>query len=315
MSLPDIELSQYTQISENEERMVIVDYYVIGTIAATLSTLILFSMTKVNRNTDNKYYRYAIICGIISATSATIFFSIRILFCTDLIFPYNYAKNVNIATLLDSFLFIFWTIGKIAFYFGFTYLYLSLFQKDKIDILLKILMVVVVIGICTYMIMYFTLDVMTTEFDEIFVGAKRGIFGVMTVHVDETPSIAAFMIAIVAEFALAIVLTYRFYSKGTKLGDRNGTKGIVLLVISCLAWIFLFGIYSILYYTDKHLYFEFAIDGLPTLIDTICLYLMFEDNQEIYNNLCGNICGGSKYEPVQVDDEDDEVDDDNQQLV
>ena len=85
--------------------MVIIDYYVIGVIGATLSTLILFSMIKMNQkvnlNAGSKYYRYAIICGIISAASATIYLSIRILFCTDLIFPYNYAKNVNIATLLD----------------------------------------------------------------------------------------------------------------------------------------------------------------------------------------------------------------------
>ena len=171
-------------------------------------------------------------------------------------------------------------------------------------------MVILVIGICTYIYMtiYFTMDLMTTKLDEIFVGEKRGIFGVMPVTAD-TPSIAAFMVAILVEFVLAIVLTYRFYSNGTKLGDRNGTKGIVLLVISCLGWIFLFGIYR------SNADFRFAIGCLPTLIDVICLYLMFEDNQETYNNLCGYICGGSKYEPVQVDDEDDQVYDDNQQLV
>lgn len=302
MSTPESDSSGYTLISDTQERYSIFDIYMTCTIGATLSVLMLSTLTSLlnhantNRQSINTtYYRYAIICGIFSSLSALLFYLFRFV-STDLILPTNFLMNdVNIASLWDAFMMLNWTMEKIAFYYGFSYLYLSLTNKNSMDVLLKIMLILFVIAIMINSICYFTNDLMTSELTEISHGEKRGIYAVLLANANlPLYVLIVCMIGLLIDVFIVILLIYRF-------NLNKNRKGIVLLSISSLTWV----IWWIAHSMDSDI--KFVIDSLPTVIDTICLFLMFDENQGLYNNFCGCLfCGvGSKYESIQETDDDD----------
>ena len=312
--------SEYSTITETQERLIIVDCYIISSIGLTLTILILYSLTnlrrKYKRSISYKYDRLAVICGMISCITAITIFLIKILFTTDLILPLNYSKNINIATTLDTFILIFWVTEKLTFYYGFAFLYASLFSKGSMDNLLKITMVLFGVIAILNMIFYLIFDVNTAELNEISVGEKRGIYAILPISDDESETVKiAAGIGILADFIMVILLIYKFWANGTRKGNKNGSKGIVLL---CISWVLMmvFFISNVANFDIK-----FLIASMVITVDVICLYLMFEDNQDIYDNLCGWCgCCGSKYGAVEaidvdVDDGNEQIDESNQQLV
>ena len=309
MASSNSDASEYSAITDTQERLIIIDFYIISTIGLTLAILILYSLINLRRKYNEvniasyKYYQYAIICGILSCISAIISYLIKILFLTDLIFPLNYSKNINIATTLDAILTIFFISEKLAFYYGFSFLYTFLFSKESMDNLLKIVMVLVGIGMIISVVFYFISDVMTTELDEIGVGEKRGIYIILPLTDTQSMSVKITSgIGICLDFIIVILLIYRFYVNGTRKDDGNGTKGIILIFISsCLMIAFLIG-------NNGNFDIKYLLSSMVLMVDIICLYLMFADNQEIYNNLCKCMlcCGSSsKYRAVEMVDVDD----------
>ena len=308
--------SGYFVLNDLEERLIIFDIYIIGTIGLTLAIIMLYSLICMRRESKtkslNKYYRYAITCGIISCISYIILYVIRIL-STDLIFPVNFADNINGATIIDSFIFIFWGLEKLFFFYGFSLLYCSLYSKKEIGNLLGSMMAIYGITLIFYEIYLFVSDIMTTELNEISHGENRGIYVIITTNNNEppVPVLIVAAIAIITDSCMEILLIYRFYVNGIKNGDNNGTKGVVLLLISFISWTFIFSI-NMTSSDIKFFYFN-----IPIIIDLICLYLMYDDNQQIYDILCG--CIGSKYKQIKpIDDNENEEDveeESNQQLV
>ena len=101
------------------------------------------------------------------------------------------------------------------------------------------------------------------------------------------------MIAFTIDLVYTALLIYRFYC-------NSRVKGIVLLSVSTSFWIIIWIIEA----TPADIKFLFGV--LPIIADNICLFLMFNDNQKLYNKVCRCICCGlgSKYEAIQAHDQD-----------
>ena len=301
--------SGYSVITDTQERLLVFDTYITSTIGITLGIIFLSSFIRnlrKNTNSEDKYYRSAVICGITSCSLAILMFFIRLFFTTDLIFPFDFGENLEGSTIVDSVLIILWGAEKVTSYFGFVFIYTSLASQGSIETVLKVMMVFVCLGYIALSLFYGISDVVTTDAEEISVGETRGILFLLPVTNDTPTSviISASLFSFIELVAVA-VLVYKFYSNGIR-------KGIVLLSISFLAWMSMF--IADIAGAD----YRYFVGSMVIVVDIVCLFLIFDDNQEIYNNLCGCICGGSKYKPVEMIDADDgvnEEEDDQQQLV
>ena len=86
-------------------------------------------------------------------------------------------------------------------------------------------------------------------------------------------------------------------------------KGVVLILISSGIFCFTMTIIGL------NLDFKYCISWIWFIMDDICLFLMFKENQLIYQNVFGCLCdkfcmkciSGSKYQKIHILD-DDEVD-------
>ena len=308
----NVDESGYSVINDTQERLVYVNIYIITTIGLILAILILYSyitnlqQIKTSGSNNNKYYRYAIICGIISCTLSIILYIMVIFFSSDLILPLDFAANLEISTMIDSLLILFWLTEKIACYYAFVFIYTSKYNKTYIQTSLKIIMILVFIATAFGGLLYAISDAVTSSLDEILFGETHNIHVIIPVKtkVTTTSVISAGVVAL-ADFILLIILIYKYYS-------NKGTKGIVLLCCSFITWILL----MIINFTNADI--RFLIGYIPIVVDTVCLFLMFDSNQEIYSNLCGCVCGGSTtYQSVQNDMNITEIDqgDESQELM
>eukprot|EP01084_Bolivina_argentea_P075148 136247_1 len=223
-------------------------------------------------------------------------------------------NNLKFVTMIDSIVFILWLIFKVLFYYGFTFLYLSIFEEqNKIDNYVKFMMVFVFIMTFTYGILMIVDDIQMTSDEEISITEKYGIyvplgtnclFGSVAVEI-----ISGIMI--LTDFTYVSVLIYRFVSGVKRLNNyyTQSIKGIILLCISSGVFV----VVIVAYATDSDA--KFIFNNISGVADTVCLYLMFQSNVELYNNLCGcfcdRVCGkccfGSKYQQVETTDEEDEL--------
>merc|ERR1711977_762438 len=87
----------------------------------------------------------------------------------DLIMPIDefLINHIKFSSLMDSFVAILWAAAKISFYFGSTFIYISLFKKDKIDSLLIKLMVLTIIATFISALLYLLDDVLSVSLKEI----------------------------------------------------------------------------------------------------------------------------------------------------
>eukprot|EP01084_Bolivina_argentea_P116937 207710_1 len=316
----EINPSEYAKLTDAQERMTMFDIYVMGTAGITLSVIMLYSYISSKKVLEtfknNRYYTAAINCGILLSISSMIVYILKLL-SNDFIIPIDQfiVNNFNIVSMIDSCEIIVWSIAKLSFYYGFTFIYLSLAQKEKIDTYLRIVMVFIFIATFAYCTLYFVDDLLIQSSKEISVTEKRSIFVVsVTSHNVEnsiTVTITA-MIAMISDFIFIAILLYKYIS-GIQHNNNShayAAKGIILLSISSI--VFLLTMITVVLRSD----IRYLIDNIQIITDTICLFLMFKSNHSVYNNLCGWLCDkycvsfffGTVYDPIQNNDIDDEND-------
>eukprot|EP01084_Bolivina_argentea_P125246 221930_1 len=212
---------------------------------------------------------------------------------------------------MDSFVLIFWSMTKVSMYYGFTFIYLSLFKKDKIDVYLRIFMVFIFIATLSYVTVYFIDDLMSSSLKEISVTKKRSIYIASLINAGTSLSVAIVgAIAILSDLIYVGVLIYSYIKqvKQTNKNHSDAIKAVILLSISTTVFVFL----SVCISTNSDI--KWLVFNPQLTIDTICLFLMFKSNQLIYDNLCGclcrtcciSLCFGSQYTRIPRNDHDDD---------
>ena len=242
------EETTYSEITDFQERLMLFNIYVVGSMEILLSIQMLYSLIKMYRkhNLDQDgYYIYGIMFGITLTVSSTLFFLIRLL-SNDLILPidqlYTNHVNLNIVSLIGCVIVLLWLMIKISLYFGFTFIYLSVFEKEKIDLCLRILMTF--IGLCTmiYMIEYIISDLTSESLSKICRTQTRGVYMVNVIIIyNSANSVSIYLmltafVAFITDFVFIFTLLYRFIANAT-IAEKyyfQGIKGCVLICISSI---------------------------------------------------------------------------------
>ena len=123
----------YSHLTGATESIYVLDFYFLAPITLTIAVILLIILSKEIKSTkiDNIYLIYAIKCARL-VTICTICLSItKIFFCNNLIISWNYTSNhARFVSTTDSIINIFYTSIKILFYFGFTFYYQSILNKQ-----------------------------------------------------------------------------------------------------------------------------------------------------------------------------------------
>lgn len=90
---------------------------------------------------------------------------------------------------------------------------------------------------------------------------------------------------------------------------EEGVKGVVLIVFLVICSVFTAVIVGL---NGDLAYFASTLDFI---IDNIGLFVLFKENESLYNGLCGCLCNkccfsciyGSKYKPIATMDEDEDA--------
>eukprot|EP01084_Bolivina_argentea_P036743 67945_1 len=271
-----IDTSVYSQITDTEERMLIFNNYVTGSIGMTLSALLLYSYMQIHLKTgsnshtatENKYFGHAIKCGASVAIGSFLYYFINLFLCNDLVLPMDFKNNFDIVSILDSFLVIICAGTKVSFYYGFTFIYLSLFKKEKIDKLLVVIMVFTLIAAFTCSVLYTMGDIMVQSVKEISITETRGIMMVTTINSEMSDIVASsIIIAFLADIIFISVLLYRFISAAKHA--QSVIKGVVLFSISSIVWfVYLFSLFNVL---DAD--FKYLIDSVWMVVDSVWMVI------------------------------------------
>ena len=317
----------YSEITDPQERMMLFNVYVIGSMGILLSIQMLYSLSKTYKKLNDDqdiYYIYAVIFGITLTICSTLFFLIRLL-SNDLILPIDqlFTNHIGIMSMIDSIIILLWLMIKICLYFGFTFIYLSIFEKERVDVCLRILMTFITICTVIYMIEYLINDLMSVSSEEICLTSKRGIYIINVVimytssdnnHISMSIMLTAF-VAFLTDFVYIFTLLYRFIANAATHEKYyfQGIKGMVLICISSIVPI------STAIITVFNLNLQYLLGNMQVLIDIICLFLMFNRNETMYNELCGclfnpccgRICFGNRYKTVTMEDDSDDGEDED----
>eukprot|EP01084_Bolivina_argentea_P266002 451052_1 len=118
--------SKLSELSESEQRFIILDLFFSGAIGITLAILIYFGLQTIsedNKNNKNKYYLYAIKCAKISVIASMLVYLTKIFLMNDMIIGWNLENesHSHFISINDSFSMIWYLIGKLSFYYGFTF--------------------------------------------------------------------------------------------------------------------------------------------------------------------------------------------------
>ena len=92
MSSEVVETSGYSQLTENEERLYIIDAYIIGTICVVLA--LYYISCAIKENINNRYYASAVKCAVSSFTFSIMSWIGLSVLGNDLIIPWKgYSSN------------------------------------------------------------------------------------------------------------------------------------------------------------------------------------------------------------------------------
>eukprot|EP00483_Globobulimina_turgida_P004355 UN04364 len=110
----------HSLITEEQERMMIFDVYIIGTVGITIALMVIYSLVN-NDKDDSKYYKYAIRCGITQSIALIVWYLLKLLL-NDLVIPSDefMKNNISFASICYSFETFAWSIAIISFYYGYT---------------------------------------------------------------------------------------------------------------------------------------------------------------------------------------------------
>eukprot|EP01084_Bolivina_argentea_P082450 149293_1 len=310
----------YSQVSDLEGKLMLFDFFVIGSVAITLSIIIcaLLRSELKSFNENNPYYVYAIKTALISVSCTLFIYILKMFFMNNLFVSWDYTSDTNVITCIDSIIVSLKTISKVAFYFGFTYIIQSIFyapNSETLSLPLKIWMIFVAIATATCIIIKLVADITENEDKEIGIIETYNIYVIMYLIIagERIAQFAAATIGIL-DIVYFIILGYFYVVKLRKVdvSQDNGAKGLILVFISCVV----FWVAVILVSQNSPMKYIFS--GLDVITDNVCLFLMFTSGDVIYVNTCGRICGNccgkliykSKYKIVKFD-EIQEDDDDN----
>eukprot|EP01083_Nonionella_stella_P150847 481191_1 len=280
--------SQYSQLNATEESLFVAGNYILAPVQFTLAAIILFSLffRPKNKHDNPKAFQFAvlsIICTLICA-------SVQISLGNDLLFHWKYdGEHQSFVSATESIFYLFYTIGKIAFYCSFTYHLLNIFDAmSTTRKYLTVWMIVACIILSGLAIAFLVDDVSEAKTKEIGVTSLHQIYLTMFVS-HEGAQFAHYCAygAAVVDMIYFIVLIHCYIKQLRKIAmnedgedNRHEVKGVVLLLVSCVTfWIilFVFGSGSPL---------ALAIGAFDVISDDICLFLMFEPQSEIYQFWC-----------------------------
>eukprot|EP01084_Bolivina_argentea_P238671 400966_1 len=316
-----------SQLSDIEEKCVIVDEYIIGFIGIVMATYYLISIRRqLNQSNHHKYYRYAIYCAILSFIFSLGVFSVKLIFANDLLIKWNgfTSHKTSFVSIVDSLTIFLFAMEKLCLYYAFTFNSQSLINATRISCFLKFWIVGTAINITVACVVYITDDAL------IYTPAEIGITKKYNFHIAmylghqgaELIQYVLFFIIIV-DIGYFIYILY-LYINGLKTVNSKtsvniyvedvydnrtqGVKGVVLIIFVSVIYCINVTIIAL----DVEVKYLFS--NITLISDNLCLFLMFKSSQKLYNNTCGRICDncwikcvyGTKYQVVYADDDSDE---------
>eukprot|EP01083_Nonionella_stella_P075933 206675_1 len=308
-----LDTSRYSQITEPQERLIIGDIMIISSIGFTISFMILYSLIHVYRSLngyrDIRYYAPAVRYCIVSSIGSMMYFVLKI--CSnDLVVPIHafITNNTRFISIVDSLLVGSVCASKISAYLGFALVYLATFRKPRMDAILKILLVFVCGANLGYFIAYLYNDISVFSMTEIGVTPKRHVYVPYPAYTSQWIQFIG-LVSIIFDFLfLSTLLSCYMVAGRCSTNDyhqkANGVRGVVLVCCSIIVLAMVTAVNML----DNNVKYLVQFDSCPVLADLICLYLMFKNNEEIYEHLCGCVCGkccsnlwfGSYYKVVIV---------------
>merc|ERR1719189_1551787 len=200
----------------------------------------------------------------------------------DSILPISHFIIDNvICTRVNQFVYILsWSCAKLCLYFGFALLYIASFEKKRVGILFKILLAFVFIGSVGFFLVYLIDEFSMASSYEIVV-TETFNFNFMNVYPQDSFTISLMaLIGLVSDLLYIVHLIYCFVREARRRGEAKhrviAIKATVLLNCSCLAYCGLMATYTL---AGKA---GWLIDNVPLLVDSVCLFLMFSENEQIY---------------------------------
>jgi len=288
----------FLSITDTQTRLWIFDTYVFGGIGIAASIMMLCSLTSIKKR-HSYHYNAAINCNIASAT-CLLFYILFKLISNDLVFPITHSLvNHDLYTAIMATLFcVLWLIHKLLFYYGFTLLYVALFEKETIETKFKVMMVLLFVATMANGLAYLIDDILVDTAYDI---GRTETYGIYLTNIFPDPAIS---IEIIASIALIIDLQYVTYliycfiseSKRVGRGYPIAKKAGVLLSISSAVFI----VVTIGTALDSDS--KFLVDNVQLMVDSLCLFLMFTENEWIYSKMCCCLTPNqAKYEIAEIE--------------
>eukprot|EP01083_Nonionella_stella_P009763 27989_1 len=290
------ELDEYSVLSDTAEHMISINFFVLTPISIGISFAILFVLPreiKAIQNDENIYPKYTMQCAFVAALSTVLGGLTQLLFCNDLIIGWDYASSHSFATATESVIFLFYSVVKLSFYFGFTFHFQSIvysWSTRHLSFGFKLLMVLVALYSVGSAVVVIVDDAAVYAKKEIGVTLKHNIYlTVVTSHTENTHNIVQFVALgfIVVDLLYFGILLFLYVSKLRAMDNNSrekGVKALVLVVISCvLFWVFMVT-------NAFNIPFKYVAGSLDGMAACICLFAVCDSGQVIYDNVCGCVC-------------------------
>eukprot|EP01084_Bolivina_argentea_P173881 301207_1 len=287
----------YSNLQPSEAKFIIIGFFVLCPIGLVLSTIMITELTKQRKNDTvlNILYAKPMKYAMISLAFSLLAYLWTILFCSDVLIPWTFTKkNLNFVFIADTFFTLFYCIAKIAFYFSFTHYILLLFRKTSFK--KECLMQCMYITCFTVIFLsagYLIDDLIEDSFKEIGYVESTNLHVVMIWGhdgADYAPwfAIGHFLLDMFYFITLCVVYFGRLRAiQNAQKAEEElpmidveiGIKGLVLLIWCSL----IFWIVCMVVYFGTFLRWICYID---LITNNICLYLLFKEQQNIYNKFC-----------------------------
>ena len=235
--------------------------------------------------------RVACYWAIISLICQSLVLLFGTLLSNDVIFKFNYSDpNSRFTSVVDIITTIFYGMGKISFFFAFTYHILSIFSNEndrKTVAFLKVWMVIIGVLDLILILVVCIDDSTNNPSKETGITSTHNIYiSMIDGHEGAPYAKAAMAVAILGDIIYFLVLIsiyikkLKYLHRNHKVADKKyldvGTKGVTLITFSCI----MFCIFFMTLIIDLPIKYW----GAPYIvIDAVGLYLMFQINDPLYH--------------------------------
>eukprot|EP01084_Bolivina_argentea_P280315 479359_1 len=288
--------TDFSVISSTEESFLSFALFFLNPIGLFIGCLLLVILIR-NFRANDTVIPYAVYSAIGSIAFHILLYFNDIFLANNLFIRWKFTdSNMHWATITDIISTVSYSVAKLLFYFAFTFHVLSVFtnyEDRKMELFLKIWMGFIGFICIIIMIVVCIDDATTNSSKEIGITSPHNIYvTVLASHKGAKVAKVAITSIILFDVVFFFVLIFVYIKKLKYLQNKAGakdrkhlemmTKGITLVIYSCITfWIFI-----IFVVTDIPLKWWGSFDITS---DTLCLFLMFEFNNNLYNILCG-IC-------------------------